>query len=156
MPDLYDAIINSPVAKLGIKTHEDTLVGLKMLSKDASLKKPSTPLAKRVIEQLEAYFNKESKYFDLPIRFEGTPFQAKVWQALKEIEIGKKKTYSDLARALSTGPRAVGNACRSNNLVIIVPCHRVVAKNGLGGFSGETSGEWPSIKKWLLEHEQLF
>lgn len=152
----FDAVIPSPIAKLGIKTHQDELVGLKMLPHTTQLIKPTSPLSKMVAEQLEAYFDKKLKTFSLPIRCSGTPFQKKVWNALADIRLGHTKTYSSLADELLSGPRAIGNACRANQIVIVLPCHRVVAKQGLGGFSGAISGEWPAIKKWLLQHEQLF
>jgi len=90
---------------------------------------------------------------NLPIELQGTPFQRRVWKALREIPPGRTITYSELARQLGTGARAVGGACRANPCPIVVPCHRVVAVNGLGGFSGDTSGRKLEIKRWLLRHE---
>ena len=60
-----------------------------------------------------------------------------------------------LAKWLKSGPRAVGNACRANPIPIIIPCHRVVAQNHIGGYSGETQGRKLDIKKWLLQHEAV-
>ncbi|TAM44799.1 MAG: MGMT family protein, partial [Gammaproteobacteria bacterium] len=77
-----------------------------------------------------------------------------VWNALQRIPAGKVLSYGDLARKLKTGPRAVGNACRANPIPVVVPCHRVVASNGKGGFMGKTGGKALVIKDWLLAHER--
>ncbi|AKA48106.1 hypothetical protein IX51_02215 [uncultured archaeon] len=76
---------------------------------------------------------------DIPIEPRGTDFQKKVWSALMDIPRGEVRTYSEIARVIGKpkGARAVGNAVGSNHLLILVPCHRVVAKHGLGGFSAE-------------------
>ncbi len=84
----------------------------------------------------------------------GTAFQKRVWQALCNIPPGTTKTYGELAKELHTSPRAIGNACRKNPLPIIIPCHRVVAKNSLGGYAGARTGELIEFKKWLLENEK--
>ena len=86
---------------------------------------------------------------------QGTPFQKKVWLALQKIPAGQVMTYGELAKQLKTSARAVGNACRANPMPLVIPCHRVVAKSGLGGFSGSQEGAPIKIKKWLLEHEGI-
>lgn len=84
---------------------------------------------------------------------QGTPFQRRVWRALQGISPGSVLTYGALARQLGSSARAVANACRANPLPIIIPCHRVVAARGVGGYLGETVGEAIAIKRWLLHHE---
>lgn len=103
--------------------------------------------------QLAAYLSDGRVRFDLPVDLRGTPFQLRVWQALRAIPAGRTTTYGELAAALGTSARAVGGACRANPCPIVVPCHRVVAKHGLGGFAGDTSGRRLAIKRWLLHHE---
>ena len=83
----------------------------------------------------------------------GTPYQKKVWLALQQIPPGETKTYGDLANEINSNPRAIGNACRENPLPIIIPCHRIVAKNGIGGYAGKVDGNNIDIKQWLLKHE---
>jgi len=107
-------------------------------------------------DQLQAYFKDKNIVFNLPFNpvqhQQGTDFQKRVWQAISEIPIGETQTYSDIAKKIGSGPRAVANACGANVLPIIIPCHRVVAKNGVGGFmQGKPQGLM--IKKWLLQHE---
>ena len=104
-------------------------------------------------EQLAVYLRDGLSPFGLPIERHGTPFQRRVWQALQAIPAGHTRTYGELAEVLGTSARAVGGACRANPCPIVVPCHRVVAKRGLGGFAGDTSGRKVAIKRWLLRHE---
>lgn len=104
-------------------------------------------------EKLDAYFAGELQDFNHPPSSTGTPFQQSVWQAIAAIPYGQVASYGDIARIIGSSPRAVGQACGRNPLPIVIPCHRVVSSNGLGGFSlGNRSFEL-SIKRWLLTHE---
>lgn len=102
--------------------------------------------------QLTEYFAGKRKVFDLPIRLNGTPFQQIVWKGLQQIPYGETLPYADLARQIGRhkSARAVGNANHHNPLMIIIPCHRVVASNGkMGGYAGRIAR-----KAWLLEKEK--
>jgi methylated-DNA-[protein]-cysteine S-methyltransferase len=103
--------------------------------------------------ELAAYFADPGHRFGLPLRLAGTPFQRRVWEALRAIPPGRTRTYGELAAELGTSARAVGGACRANPCPIVVPCHRVVGATGLGGFAGDTSGRKLDVKRWLLRHE---
>lgn len=95
-----------------------------------------TPLIKKAKEELWEYFKGQRKTFDIPIKLKGTEFQKKVWNVMKNIPYGNTVSYGDLAK-LSGSPRAaraIGNVCHNNQILIIIPCHRVVASKGLGGF----------------------
>lgn len=97
------------------------------------------PILLRTEEQLQEYFEKKRKVFDIPLDFKGTDFQIKVWKALLDIPYGVTKTYGELARLLGDikAVRAVGGALNKNPISIIVPCHRVVGATGkLVGFAG--------------------
>lgn len=150
---MYSAIISSPVGPLGITVNGKQVTGLEFLPANVSLKKPAEALTAAVVKELKAYFENPDHQFNLELQIAGTPFQQKVWQALQKIPRGKPVSYQQLADKLQTGARAVGNACRANRIALIIPCHRVVAKNHLGGFAGHREGEWPNKKKWLLQHE---
>ena len=102
---------------------------------------------------LARYFRDGRAGLDLPLAPAGTPFQHRVWQALRAIPPGTTRTYGELARELGTSARAIGGACRANPCLIAVPCHRVVARDGLGGFGGERGGKRLAVKRWLLRHE---
>jgi methylated-DNA-[protein]-cysteine S-methyltransferase len=88
--------------------------------------------------------------FDLPLAPAGTAYQRRVWQALCDIPPGVTRTYADIARAVGGSPRAVGGANGRNPIPIVIPCHRVVATTGIGGYSG---GDGPATKRYLLDHE---
>ena len=86
--------------------------------------------------QLRAYFAGELEDFDLPLAPAGTLFETRVWTAMAEIPYGETRCYGELAAAVGSAPRAVGRACGRNPIPIVVPCHRVLAKAGIGGYSG--------------------
>lgn len=95
-----------------------------------------TPLIKKTKEELQEYFSGQRKIFDMPIKLKGTEFQKKVWNVMKNIPYGNTVSYGELA-LVSGSPRAaraIGNVCHNNQILIIIPCHRVVASKGLGGF----------------------
>lgn len=103
--------------------------------------------------QLTEYFAGERKVFDLPLQINGTNFQNKVWTALQDIPYGKTISYLQLAKNLGDAKciRAAGTANGKNPIGIIIPCHRVIGKDGsLTGYAG---GLWR--KQWLLEHEGI-
>ncbi len=105
-----------------------------------------------VLNQLKKYLKGELRRFDCKLDFRGTPFQKKVWSALKKIPYGRTRSYGEIARAIGYPKafRAVGNANGQNSIPLIVPCHRVIENNGgLGGF-----GHGVKVKKQLLDFEK--
>ncbi|MCF6355492.1 MAG: methylated-DNA--[protein]-cysteine S-methyltransferase [Candidatus Polarisedimenticolaceae bacterium] len=150
----YQAIITSPIGPLGIVIEEGVLYRINFLSDETTLQAAEGKPAAQVAAQLQHYFKQADWHFSLPLQPMGTTFQQQVWQQLRQIPLGEVRTYGEIARALNSGPRAVGNACRNNPLPVVVPCHRVVAANGPGGFAGQTQGRNLSIKGWLLAHER--
>jgi methylated-DNA-[protein]-cysteine S-methyltransferase len=109
---------------------------------------------KQMTQEILAYLQRPHQAFSLPAQLAGSAFQQKVWLAIYAIPLGQTRTYSELAAQLQSGPRALANACGANRLPLLIPCHRVVAKNGLGGFMrGDKNGL--SIKRWLLSHEGI-
>lgn len=151
---MYAAVIDSPIGKLGLQVSDGALVNLVFLPPRASVRFAKEPVAKEVAGQLGAYFKDPKFRFDFPIYLSVTPFQQRVLDALQDIPIGETQSYGELANRLKTGARAIGGACRRNPLPIVIPCHRVVAKTHMGGFSGATEGRKMAIKRWLLEHER--
>ena len=110
-------------------------------------------LAREVARQLQAFGEDPRFVFDLPIDPRGTGFQQRVWAALRTIPAGEMKTYGEVAREVGSVARAVGGACRANPLPLVVPCHRVIAASGLGGFAGNTAGPELELKRRLLSRE---
>ncbi|PKO51370.1 MAG: cysteine methyltransferase [Betaproteobacteria bacterium HGW-Betaproteobacteria-2] len=149
----FDAIIPAPFGAIGIRTRDDFLLGVELMPEQRAEKIPQHRFAQSVIRQLQQYLNNPGTSLDIPCAVQGTPFQKRVWQAIARIPAGETLTYSELARMAGSGPRAVANACGANHVPLVVPCHRVVAKHGLGGFmQGQESGL--RIKRWLLNHER--
>jgi len=114
---------------------------------------PQDELSERVKAQLERYFLDAQATFSVPLAPRGTAFQQRVWEAMLRIPVGRVKSYGEIAREIGSGARAVGNACRRNPIPLIIPCHRVVSTQGIGGYSGATDGRKLAIKRWLLAHE---
>lgn len=150
----HQAIFIAPFAALGIRIEQDRLAGIDFLPAGTKARAPQDSLVQQVCTQLTAYLADPTFVFDLPLAPGGTPFRRRVWQALREIPPGQPLSYGELAQRLGSAPRAVGQACGANPLPIVVPCHRVVAKNGLGGFMNHSAGDPLAIKRWLLHHEQ--
>lgn len=110
-------------------------------------------LAAEAQRQLERYLEQPDFVFDLPLKPVGTEFQLRLWRHLQAIPSGHVETYGQAAEALGSAARAIGGACRANPIPLFIPCHRIIAKNGLGGFSGHTQGERIDLKRQLLHHE---
>ena len=113
----------------------------------------SSSVLAEAARQLAAYFDNELDCFDLPLAPAGSPFQQQVYDAMLAIPKGETRTYGDIARELGSPAQPVGQACGSNPIPIIIPCHRVVGTGKLGGFSGCGGVE---TKVELLKHEGAF
>lgn len=148
----YDAVVNTPFGVLGIVAH-DALTSIDFLRSGRKPRPARTALAREVCVQLRAYLSDPRHVFDLPLDLTGTSHQLRVWRALRRIPAGRTLSYGQLAAKLASGPRAIGAACRANPVPIVVPCHRVVGHNGLGGFMGGRAPAHLNLKRWLLTHE---
>jgi methylated-DNA-[protein]-cysteine S-methyltransferase len=109
-----------------------------------------TPLLSRARDQLFAYLDGHLTRFDLPLNPAGTPYRRRIWFALLDIPYGATRSYADIARQAGGSPRSVGQANGSNPIPIIIPCHRVLATTGIGGYSG---GDGLPTKRALLALE---
>ena len=153
LPLQFDAIIDAPFGAVGFLTYGEQ-VSIELLTEKHAPKPAENRTVQIMAKQISAYFNHVKHDFKPPVNQHGTPFQQRVWQAISAIPCGQVLTYGQLAAQVGSGPRAVANACGANNLPLIVPCHRVVAQNGIGGFmQGNPDGL--KVKKWLLKHEGL-
>ena len=96
----------------------------------------SSPLLEKAKEEIEEYFQGKRKIFDLPLDAKGTEFQKRVWKELLDIRYGETLSYGEIGDRIGTKAyRAIGNACGKNPIPILIPCHRVVGKDNIGGFS---------------------
>jgi methylated-DNA-[protein]-cysteine S-methyltransferase len=149
----YDAVISVPFGLVGIRMRGETLAAVDLRPAIRGNKAPSSAAARKVAAALRRYFEDPANTPCVRMDSGGTPFQRRVWRALRKIPPGTTITYGALAQKLRTSARAVGGACRENPLPIVVPCHRVVAADGAGGFMGRSGGRALDIKSWLLRHE---
>lgn len=149
----WEAILQFPKMKVALATRGERVAQIRYLPPEAPTKDPENPLAERAARQLERYREDPDAKFDLPLLVQGTPFQRRLWDALCQIPRGRTLTYGALARRLGAEARAVGQACGDNMLPIVIPCHRVIAASGLGGFAHSTDGYLIEAKRWLLLHE---
>ncbi|MEE9388617.1 MAG: methylated-DNA--[protein]-cysteine S-methyltransferase [Paracoccaceae bacterium] len=141
------ALVDSPFGQLAVHEDAGAIVGLSWrgLADGAE-----TGLLARARTQLTAYFEHQLEQFDLPLRVAGSDFQRDVCDAMSAIPLGETRTYGDIAKQLNASAQAVGNACGGNPIPIIIPCHRVLGADSLGGFSGAGGVE---TKVALLRHE---
>jgi methylated-DNA-[protein]-cysteine S-methyltransferase len=150
---MYDVTVEFPKFKVGVAVRDGVVTQLKYLPLSAPTISPGNELAKRAERQLEGYKRDPNSTFDLPVVIEGSDLQKAVWKAMCAIPRGKTRTYGDLARELGANPRDIGQCCGDNRLPLVIPCHRIVAADGIGGFAHATSGYLLEAKRWLLMHE---
>lgn len=153
MNEPFDAVLPAPFGALGVRTEQEEIAEICFLPPGTPPLAPRNALARRACEQLAGYLANARAGFDLPLKASGTPFQRRVWGAIAGIPQGSTLSYGDIARRLSSVPRAVGQACGRNPFPVVVPCHRVVATGALGGFANARSGYLLDTKRWLLRHE---
>jgi len=150
---VYDVVIDFPKFKVGVKTRAERVVEIRYLPSTTPTVPAKTTLAKKAAEQLERYREDPDTEFDLPVLIEGSELQRGVWDKMCAIPRGRTRTYGELARELGVDARAIGQCCGDNQLPIVIPCHRVVAADGIGGFGHSTGGYLLEAKRWLLMHE---
>jgi len=153
LPARFDAILPAPFGKVGVRVDATRIHEIVYLPPDTPVRDSTAPLVRLLAAQLDAYYADPDAPFDLPLAIHGTVFRQRVWEAIRAVPRGAVTTYGDIARQLDSEPRAVGQACGDNNLPIVIPCHRVVSRQGLGGFAHHSDGYLLDIKHWLLCHE---
>jgi methylated-DNA-[protein]-cysteine S-methyltransferase len=153
--ELFSAIVAAPFGAIGIRTEAGRVRELCYLPRHFGEKDAADPLAAAAATQVARYLKDPDAPFDLPLAEVGTAYQWRVWQAIAAVPRGKVVTYGQVAKHIGSAPRAVGQACGANWFPLVIPCHRVTASGGLGGFSNhdEENGFHLSVKRWLLQHE---
>lgn len=147
---LHVGVVESPIGKLWVESDGQLITRLSFQGLPVRQVRPPRVLMNAQF-QLDAYFERKRRDFDLPVQRLGTRFQKLVWDVLDTLPYGTTTTYQGIGDRIGGKAiaRTVGNACGSNPIPIIVPCHRVIAADGL--LTGYVGGLWR--KKWLLEHE---
>jgi methylated-DNA-[protein]-cysteine S-methyltransferase len=153
--ELFSAIVEAPFGAVGIRVDAGVVRELVYLPHDFEQKAPADKLSERSALQVERYLADPDFRFDLPLAEVGTAFQRRVWDTISAIPRGDVLTYGQVAKLIRSAPRAVGQACGANWFPLVIPCHRVTATGGLGGFSNndDETGFHLNIKRWLLAHE---
>jgi methylated-DNA-[protein]-cysteine S-methyltransferase len=149
----FQAKLRAPFGVLGVRTSGDRLAEIVFLKPGGAAVTPRDGVAERACAQLERYLADPQYRFDLPLAPCGTPFQRRVWSKIAAIVPGRTRSYGEIARELDSAARAVGQACGANPLPLVVPCHRVLAAGGIGGFAHHEEGFHLGVKRWLLAHE---
>lgn len=152
----YDALIAAPFGAIAVSVENGHVSAVRILPDGPGPAPPAAPAgaAARAAREIARYLADGSYRMRIPVAADGTDYQRRVWQALTRIPAGQTTTYGELARRIGGSARSVAMACRDNPIALVVPCHRVLARNGLGGYMGATAGRRLEIKRWLLEHER--
>lgn len=153
---IFSAIVAAPFGAIGIRTAAGSVHELVYLPPHFGELNAVDPVAEQAARQVEHYLADADFPFTLALPEVGTGFQRKVWDAIRAIPRGTVRTYGQIGKQIGCGsPRAVGQACGANWFPLVVPCHRVTAAGGLGGFSNDDAenGFHLSVKRWLLKHE---
>jgi methylated-DNA-[protein]-cysteine S-methyltransferase len=152
--DTDTAVVATPAGKFALTAISGVLIKCDWAADDAPVQSPDGEFLRDLLAQLQRYWeNPSAAQFSAPLLLQGSAFSRTVWEELCNIPCGETRSYGALAKRLQTAPRAVGAACRSNPFTLLIPCHRVVAVSGLGGYAGQRAGRLFDIKQRLLAHE---
>lgn len=152
----YTAILALPTCRLGLReTPAGEACAVVFLPPDAPLLPPGSPLASDFADQLDRWLDDPHSPLALPRASLGTAFQQRVWASISAIPAGQTRRYGELAQQLGSAARAVGQACGANPFPLMVPCHRVLARSGLGGFAHSQDAWLLATKRWLLAREGI-
>ena len=153
----YSAVLSSPLPggrRLGVVSTGLGLSAIRILDPFQPLCAPTDPVSVAAAHWLDAYWRRPQRVPKLPaLAWAGSAHQQLVWQALTAIPCGSTRSYGELAASMGSAAQAVAAACRRNPITLLVPCHRVVSAQGIGGYMGHEDGPAVAIKRWLLEHE---
>jgi methylated-DNA-[protein]-cysteine S-methyltransferase len=158
MTQAWSAVLATPLPegwRFGIQCANGAVISADFLPPDTPLLSPQGTCACRAAADVQDYFAAGRTVPAAPLAPRGTPFQQQVWQALRAIPPGQPCSYGALAARLGSSARAVAAACRANPIPLLIPCHRVVAAQGPGGYMGAVDGAPLRLKLWLLAHEAV-
>ena len=148
------ARLRVPFGVLEIVSDGRAVTRVAYLPRDTQAKAPPDRITAQAAREVGHYIENPAFRFTVPLAPKGTEFQMRVWKTLSAIPAGESRTYGEIARVIRSAPRAVGQACGSNPVALLIPCHRVVGSQGhLGGFMHAGDGDPIAIKRWLLVHE---
>lgn len=149
---MYKYYYETPIGRICIEEDNGFITKIDITSEENHIEERETELIKKAYEQLKEYFKGKRRTFNIPLKVKGTDFQKKVWNQLLKIPYGETCTYKDIAIGIGNEKacRAVGGANNKNSIIIVIPCHRVIGKNGdLVGYACGLD-----VKSKLLEIEK--
>jgi methylated-DNA-[protein]-cysteine S-methyltransferase len=152
----WQTYISAPFGYVCVCSSSDHVTRIELLASKVSSNSRLNKFAKEARKQVKAYLKNSRFTFDLPIEINGSAYRKQVWNEIVKIPARETRTYGDIATLVGSSARAVGGACGDNVLPILIPCHRVVARAGLGGFMHSSGGFSLKVKWWLLNHEGSF
>lgn len=150
----HDAILAAPFGAIGIRCEGGLIRKIEFLPPTSAPLAARNTLAAQAARHITRFLCDPHYRLDLPLAPCGSVFAQRVWALLREIPPGHTRRYGELAQALGSAARAVGQACAANPYPLVIPCHRVVAAGGVGGFNHAREGFLLEAKKWLLNHER--
>ena len=156
----FHAVMHTPFGAIGFRTEgvgtdDECIAEILYLPDAAPEVSPKNRLAGEACAQVRRYLHDPVRQFALPLKPLGTRFQRRVWEKISGIPAGRVRSYGEVAKDIRSGPRAVGQACGANYFPLAIPCHRVIATGGIGGFARNDEGFHIAIKRWLLAHEGI-
>ncbi len=149
----WDMVLSLPFGPFGVRLDGESVAAMAFLPPGTPVSAPATACADDIARRIEQWLFAPGGSLALPLSGCGTPFQRRVWSEISAIPCGSVITYGALAVRLGSAARAVGQACGANPFPLAIPCHRVVAASGIGGFANATDGFLLAAKRWLLANE---
>lgn len=148
------SMVQTPVGNLLVYTRENVICASNWtLNEGRDVMNAQGLCESELARMIGRYCLNPEQVFHIQLLKQGTAYRQRVWHALGEIPFGATASYSGIAKRITSSPRAVGNACRDNPFALLIPCHRVVAVKGAGGYCGQTGGDLMAIKHRLLAFE---
>lgn len=152
-PSGFGSVMPAPFGRIGVRCADGLMEEIVFLPPETPLIPPEGILEEMAVGQIGRYLADPDFPFSLPLARVGTEFRRQVWGAITRIPRGHSYTYGELAKQIGSSPRAVGQACGDNPFPLVIPCHRVTGRNGIGGFAHDSGGFLLETKRWLLHHE---
>ena len=153
MVSICQTYVSAPFGYVRVLSSIDCVTKIELLACRISTSTRLNKFALEAREQIKAYLKNPNFKFDLPIDIQGSSYRKRVWSEILRIPVRETRTYSEIAAFMGSSARAVGSACGDNRLPLLIPCHRVVAQSGLGGYMHASIGFSLKVKWWLLHHE---
>ena len=149
-----EGYLSTPFGGIRVRASDNEILEV-IFSKEAARDNfPEDSIVSNFFKQIKVYFADPKSTFSIDYRANGTSFRERVWHEISLIPSGSTRTYGQIANKLGSSARAVGMACGDNPVPLLIPCHRVVAKSGIGGFNHSIGHFEKSVKLWLLNHER--